>query len=418
MVLPTRHHCLPGRCCQKKTEGKTDVRRNHGLKALLWVGCWMALPVVASAQQPGAGPATPVANATAAAADACPAGSSLDQCVMWCRDRYAGPELRDQRYACFDAGERAAGKAPQPAAAPAADKAAGPMPVESPKVEAEAANLERREAEVPLEQLWEEPDGIGFLPYDQSYVMFTYTTAPNDNPASPTLPAVGPPSDWKHEETKFEISLKTLILSNSIIGRRNSLWFAYTQESFWQTFDASNSRPFRENDYEPEVIFSHRLGDIGSSEQGLRPLYINVGAEHQSNGRTDPRSRSWNRIYSELGLVDRLSDTQSFAVLIRPWWRIHESLSSDNNPDINHYLGYGDIEFLYWRGDSLYTLLARQRSAQIDVSTPLLFLNNGKPKRNSMQLHFQVFTGYGESLIDYNQKHTTIGFGLSVPYGL
>ena len=392
------------------------MRSDHGLAALVWAAFFMVLPGVGSAQQPGAGAA---ASASAVAPDSCPAGSSLDQCVQWCRDRYAGPELRDQRYACFDAGEAAAARTPQPAAAAqAAEKPAGPMPAESPKVEAETVDLERREVEVPLEQLWEEPDGIGFLPYDQSWVMFTYTTAPNDDPASPTLPAVGPASNWKHEETKFQISLKTLVLSNSIIGRRNSLWFAYTQESFWQTFDASDSRPFRESDYEPEVIFSHRLGDIGSSEQGLRPLYFNLGAVHQSNGRTDPRSRSWNRIYGELGLVDRLSDTQSFAVLIRPWWRIHESLAGDNNPDINHYLGYGQLELLYWRGDSLYTLLARERSAQVDVSTPLLFLNNGKPKRNSMQVHFQLFTGYGESLIDYNRKHTTIGFGLSVPYGL
>ena len=386
------------------------VRRKM-LAALVSAAWGGGVAPIAAADEPASG-------AAGSEAQVCTQGT-FEQCIAWCRHQYAGDKLRRERFACFDAVEtldhnRAQGEPPQPPAS----ATTAPPGADNPKVQAEAEQLVERAEKTPIEQLWTEPDGIGFLPYKQSTLMLTYRTAPNDTPGSPTLPFTGSALDWKHEEIKFQFSLKTLLLSNSIIGRRNSLWFAYTQQSFWQTFDAAQSRPFRESDYEPEIIFSHKLGKVDSSPSGLRPLFINLGAVHQSNGRSDPRSRSWNRLYLQLGIEDKLSDSQSFAVLLRPWYRLHETYATDNNPDIEHYLGYGDIEVDYWRGDGLISLLARQRSAQLDYSMPLLFLNDGKPKRNSMQLHVQVFSGYGESLLDYNQRHTTIGIGFSVPYGL
>jgi phospholipase A1 len=43
---------------------------------------------------------------------------------------------------------------------------------------------------------------------------------------------------------------------------------------------------------------------------------------------------------------------------------------------------------------------------QFDWSTPLSL-------GNAARLHIQLGSGYGESLIDYNQKQTTFGLGLS-----
>jgi phospholipase A1/A2 len=250
-------------------------------------------------------------------------------------------------------------------------------------------------------------------------VLYTQTDRPNDEPTSPNPSnRVTTPGELHRGEAKFQFSFKAPVLLPGTIGRNNSVWFGYTQQSHWQILDAANSRPFRESNYEPELIYSRHFDQPDPPSPGLRPLFVNVGAVHQSNGQSDPRSRSWNRVYAQLGLADRLGDDRSVAVLIRPWLRIHESPDSDDNPDIGRYLGHGDLQLLYWTGAETFSLLARIRSLQADVAMPVPFLNRGERKRQSLQFHLQAFTGYGESLIDYNQRHTTVGIGFSVPYGL
>jgi phospholipase A1 len=337
------------------------------------------------------------AHADEAEAAGCPA-QTFESCVQWCRDRHPGPQEREARYACFDALE------PRAAAA-----AAAPVPA-VPAVGSPTA---------PAQRLWMEPEGIGFLPYRQNYVLVTDTNTPNDAPTSPNpIDRVPYTYPLEHEEIKFQFSLKTLVVPSRILGQDNTVWFGYTQQSYWQAFNAAHSRPFEESDYQPEVFFSHRFDSADPAAAGWQPLLGNLGLVHQSNGQSDPRSRSWNRAYAQLGLLDRISAEQSLSVLIRPWWRFPEPASSDNNADITHYLGYGDVECLYWNGDNLLSVLARIRSVQADFSTPMLFMNRSDAKKQALQLHFQVFTGYGESLIDYNQRHTTVGVGISVPYGL
>jgi phospholipase A1 len=280
-----------------------------------------------------------------------------------------------------------------------------------------------------LERLWAKPETDGFKSYKQSFVMLTHTNFPNNAPNSPNPHNRVPYAyDLVRGEAKFQFSLKALVLPENLLGSANKLWFGYTQQSYWQIFDAGNSRPFRESNYEPELIFSHRLSEsdnCGTDQQksGLRSRLVNFGVVHQSNGQSDPRSRSWNRAYLQWGLESSACADSKYAVLIRPWWRFGEPAETDNNADLTSYVGHGDVEFLYWgKHKTLFSLLARSRSLQADFSMPTGLLNFYNPgagdKKDALQLHFQVFSGYGESLIDYNQSHTTVGFGLSVPYDL
>jgi phospholipase A1/A2 len=240
-------------------------------------------------------------------------------------------------------------------------------------------------------------------PHKQNYLLpVRYSSSPNDQPVSPTHgppPAVG----LDNIEAKFQLSLKTKVAERLFQGHAD-LWLAYTQQSSWQVYNPSISRPLRETDYEPEAML---VFPVDYDVLGLRGRLVNIGLVHQSNGRVNPLSRSWNRVYGQLGF-----ERGKLALLARAWYRIPESASNDDNPDIEHYLGYGDLLAVYkWNARNTVSLLVRNnlqtgnnRSGfQLDWSFPLYGRLKG---------YVQLFSGYGESLIDYNWRQTTFGVGV------
>jgi phospholipase A1 len=184
------------------------------------------------------------------------------------------------------------------------------------------------------------------------------------------------------------------------------LWFGYTQRVNWQAFNHKSSRPFRETNYEPEAILT-----LGNGNEGDGFKLVNLGWSHESNGLTGTQSRGWNRLYAQGGWEwGRLS------LLARGWNRIPDTAQDDDNPDIKEYMGRGDLLTRYQTtGGYVTTLLARHnlRSSpgrgfvQLDWATPLL------DALGAARLHVQFSSGYGETLIDYNHKQTTIGIGVS-----
>jgi phospholipase A1 len=133
-----------------------------------------------------------------------------------------------------------------------------------------------------------------------------------------------------------------------------------------------------------------------------------VGINHQSNGRGDPLSRSWNRVIFTVGL-----DRENWALVLRPWWRVPDG-NDDDNPDIEDYIGRGDAMLTYSKGGHEFTVLARHSLRTGDKSHGAVQLDWGFPIHRSFRGHIQAFHGYGESLIDYNHKATYIGLGISL----
>ena len=248
-------------------------------------------------------------------------------------------------------------------------------------------------------------------PYRQNYLILRQTSSLNNQPTSPaplhnTLLA----NPNQFGEAKFLISVKADIGAQRDINmfgfKTLRLWGAYTQQSNWQLLNTRNSSPFRETNYSPELIAT--LGTNQTS--GLK--LINLGFEHQSNGRPLPESRSWNRVY----LLGGWEWNNSTSIMTRAWLRLPENVMNDDNPDITSYLGHADV-VLRWEPankSQAVLLLLRDNLAlhqnrgfmQLDWATPL---NAG----NSSRFHIQLSSGYGESLIDYNHSQTTVGFGFS-----
>ncbi len=261
-----------------------------------------------------------------------------------------------------------------------------------------------------------DPEGNGMLSaYRQNYLLpISNSSNPNNAPTSPNPNNRVPYSyPLDNTEAKFQFSFKSRLWRDD--NRDWAMWFGYTQQSFWQFWDPSHSRPFRESNYEPELIASKRFTKESS---GLAPKILNVAIDHQSNGQSNPRSRSWNRIYVQAGFEDDHFDGGKLIVLPRIWARIFQESdpTQNDNPDITHYLGYGDIQLIYVNGYEL-SAIARIRSLQLDYAYPFdKILNYFSPDWHSdFNFHLQYFTGYGESLIDYNYRQSTWGVGVSLP---
>ncbi len=268
-----------------------------------------------------------------------------------------------------------------------------------------------------LTQEWT-PNNSPLTIYKQNYVLlYSHSSRTNDTPTSPNPQnQVSTTTPLDDRDLKFQFSMKHDLAD---FNRFGSLWFGYTQLSFWQVYDSNHSRPFRENNYEPEFIYSIRPNEL-IKPFGLFPSILNFGVVHQSNGQSNPRSRSWNRIYAQTGTEHNYGEDRRLVVLLRLWQRIPEDSLSDDNPDITHYLGRGDMEVRYsQKGRWEASLIARQRSIQLELAAPWTawrLLTLASPGEHNSNIHLQYFNGYGESLIDYNQQHETWGIGLSFPF--
>lgn len=232
-----------------------------------------------------------------------------------------------------------------------------------------------------------------------------FSSNPNDTPSSPNPDNdVTTSQDLQSVETKFQLSFKTKAVE-SLFGDNGDIWMGYTQSSRWQVYDGDKSRPFRETDYEPEVLLVFRNN---YSLFGWKGRMAAVGVNHQSNGRADPFSRSWNRVMFNVGL-----DRENWAVMLRPWIRISDG-NDDDNPDIEDYMGRGDMTLVHTMGRNEFALTARHSLRGGDRSHGAVGFDWGFPITNRLRGHLQVFDGYGESLIDYNHRATYIGLGVSL----
>lgn len=211
-----------------------------------------------------------------------------------------------------------------------------------------------------------------------------------------------PSLDVDDTEAQFQISIKTPLAVN--LFNMMDIYAAYTNRSFWQVYN-SDSAPFRETNHEPEAWLQFNtnweLWGFTNPANGL-------GVVHQSNGRGGVLSRSWNRIYANF-VVER----GNFGISLKPWYRIPEDAEDDDNSDITDYLGHYEIRAAYKWNDHVFSAMSRNNlesgfekgAVELSWSFPL----GDYPYLNG---YVQYFTGYGESLIDYDNYVNKVGIGI------
>lgn len=213
----------------------------------------------------------------------------------------------------------------------------------------------------------------------------------------------------KDIEAKFQLSLKVPLNSKSLFIDDDALYLGFTLQAWWQVYANGISKPFRETNYKPELFY---MTPLNWHPFGGNTGFV-LGIEHQSNGRTQGLSRSWNRVYADL-----LFEKGNFAFSFKPWVRLAEDKKEfvldpdgDDNPDIDDYMGHFELAMAY-KWDSLELgILTRKNFAthhgftELGLTFPLW----GKLRGYATATH-----GYGESLIDYNYSQTRFGLGIAL----
>ncbi len=214
-------------------------------------------------------------------------------------------------------------------------------------------------------------------------------------------------------QVKFRVSVRYRIIDlTSIKDSISGIYATFSQQSLWNIRDSS--APFFDNNYRPGAFLYLRAF---AQPKNLRPYF---GVVHESNGRSGPQSRGWNRAYAGMTFGRVNSDVFSGGVALWLPWGVEEQ-----HADIVDFAGRGEAEF-YWQphardGDpGLLTVHTRTRvwgkqilsNAELNV---LLHLNAVQClSKLSAALHFQVFHGSAETLLTYRDRRTVARVGLAV----
>lgn len=267
-----------------------------------------------------------------------------------------------------------------------------------------------------MSRLWElapqdKRGTFGIRTYRANYLLPLHYTSSQRVPFSPTHPSPVDPENFQRVEAKFQVSLRAKAFEDVVLPGAD-LWVAYSQVSIWQIYNRGESSPFRNSDYQPEAVFVVPVGESSGVRLpgDWRWRMVQLGVVHQSNGQGASLSRSWNRVWLGGGF-----ERGAIGLQLRVHQRLRFS-APDDNPDLEHYIGRGEALASYVSAGTAATLtwrtgsgVVKRGSLQFDWSYPV---RRSQPE--GLRWYVQAFTGYGETLLDYNHHQTSVGAGLAL----
>ncbi len=248
---------------------------------------------------------------------------------------------------------------------------------------------------------------FSILPHKPNYLLPVTYSDINENPYMDRLQGYR----FDNVEAKFQISVKYIAAENFFIDNLD-LQMAFTTTSWWQAYNSEISAPFRETNYEPELIVSYRKP---WSLAGLQVSHSSLSLSHQSNGQSGELSRSWNRVIGSLAFI-----RDNVIWNLKAWWRFPEddkkssnTLAGDDNPDIEKYMGNGELNVL-WNLAKEHNIDMSLRNNLRSDNKAAIQLGWSFPLNKQLRWYVEYFNGYGESLIYYNHSVSRIGFGIKL----
>ncbi len=246
------------------------------------------------------------------------------------------------------------------------------------------------------------------LAHKRNYVLpLAYSNDPNDEVFEPDDSDFGINLD--HLEVVFQLSIKAP-MAEGLFTAEDALFLGFTVRSFWQAYNSDISAPFRETNYEPEVFW---VTPVPWNVFGGDASFVGLGLSHQSNGRSQLFSRSWNRIYATLGW-----ERWRWVFAFKVWYRIPEDdkddpldPDGDDNPDIEDYMGNFEFNVVFRKNDQEFGTMIRN-NLDTDENRGAVQFDWTFPLHRRFRGYVQVFNGYGESLIDYDANITRVGIGI------
>ncbi len=274
------------------------------------------------------------------------------------------------------------------------------------------------------------------------------------SPGAVAMPPAAPPSATVHEESsslrffkahfepyeanyfiagfdqpnaKFQFSLRYRIFNEdgwvpNHLPPLGKLYVAYSQTSLWDW--ETESAPFKDSSYKPELHYAWRDLFGAGDRNGPVRWDLEAGLQHESNGRGGIDSRSLNLAYLRPRVTFGRSGEFQVAIAPRAWVYVsdvegrHTAANVPIGDPVERYRGNLDLRVTAgWRDYLMLEAYARvgedwdRGSLTLDASYPLKSLPWGL---FAGYLHVQYFTGYGESLLDYDQRSDSIRFGFSM----
>ncbi|MCD7972178.1 MAG: phospholipase A [Candidatus Azobacteroides sp.] len=198
----------------------------------------------------------------------------------------------------------------------------------------------------------------------------------------------------------FQISIRHRA-TKSHLPFNSFLFITYTQKSFWNIYE--ESMPFYDTNYNPGI----GVGKYLIHNNILRGAAF-IQIEHESNGRDELDSRSWNMI----SFSSKYFFNPYINFGLRAWIPI---VDGGNNRNLVSYKGLGTISIDCMTTDRKWWITGELNPRKGWGNINTMVTAGFKASRNSNQYFYaRFYNGKGDCLLDYDKYKINIQFGLCI----